>query len=248
MAAVMRSRLTRRVAFEEMSDARLVAMALGESDDAFVALYRRHVGAVRRALSDHVHDPERRRDLVQEAFTRALAKLPTLREASLFRPWVLQIARNAAIDDLRSRSHARLEPIDDERWMPACSDDGPGPVAEARDLTSAIQASMATLSARDAAAISMVAHLGFGPAEVAAVLDVSYGNAKVVVHRARSRLRQALALRGMYSAPPGQATGRSRSDRCPTNGAMLAGPTVEQLSCSSARSDNRPSCRACGGG
>jgi DNA-directed RNA polymerase specialized sigma24 family protein len=51
---------------------------------------------------------------------------------------------------------------------------------------------MAQLSARDAAAISMVVHLGFGPNEVAAALDISYGNAKVVLHRARQRLRDAL--------------------------------------------------------
>lgn len=189
--------LSGRVVVDELSDADLVAEALGGSGDAFVLLYQRHVGAVRRALSDNVHDPERRRDLVQETFTRALAKLATLREASQFRPWVLQIARNAGIDDLRSRSHIRLEPIDDDRWLPASNEDPPGLLAEVRAVAAAVDVSMAALSARDAAVVSMVAQRGLGPSDVAAALDVSYGNAKVVLHRARTRLRQALAQHDM---------------------------------------------------
>jgi DNA-directed RNA polymerase specialized sigma24 family protein len=37
-----------------------------------------------------------------------------------------------------------------------------------------------------------VVQFGFGPDDVAAALDISYGNAKVVVHRARARLRAAM--------------------------------------------------------
>jgi len=185
--------------FEEMADAELVAATRGGSGDAFAALYLKHAGAVRRALSDYVDDPEQQRDLVQETFTRALTKLATLREASQFRPWVLQIARNASIDDLRSRTQMKLETIDDEYQLPPSGDDGPELVAEVRALAAAIQAGLATLSARDAAAVSMVVHLGFGPAEVAAALDISYGNAKVVLHRARTRLRGALVQRDLLS-------------------------------------------------
>ena len=193
-AALKSSRSARQKVADELPDAELVADALGGSGEAFVVLYQRHVRAVHCALSDTVHDAERRRDLVQETFTRALAKLATLREASQFRPWVLQIARNAGIDDLRSRSQFRLEPIDDDSWLPASDHDRPGVMAEFRAVAGAVRDGMAALSARDAAVVSMVAQLGFGPTEVAAALDVSYGNAKVVLHRARARLREALAL------------------------------------------------------
>jgi RNA polymerase sigma-70 factor (ECF subfamily) len=176
---------------DRMDDAALVAAARDGDERAFAELYRRHEGAVRRALSDNVHDPERRRELVQECFYRAYSRLHLLREPSRFRPWLLQIGRNAAIDDLRSRSRARLEPIDDE-LIADPAHDGPESTAELQVLAAAVRAGMAHLSARDAAAISMVAHLGFGPAEVAAALDISYGNAKVVLHRARQRLRDAL--------------------------------------------------------
>ncbi|MEZ5251489.1 MAG: sigma-70 family RNA polymerase sigma factor, partial [Ilumatobacteraceae bacterium] len=96
-----------------------------------------------------------------------------------------------AIDDLRARVQVRLEPLD-ETALGGDDRDDPESTAELQVLAAAVQAGIANLSPRDAAAISMVVHMGFGPAEVAAALDISYGNAKVVLHRARQRLREAL--------------------------------------------------------
>ena len=50
-------------------------------------------------------------------------------------------------------------------------------------------------------AVSMVTYLGFGPAEVAAALDISPGAAKVAVHRARRRLRAAISLEVLREQP-----------------------------------------------
>lgn len=183
--------MARRVAHEDADDASLVTLARGGSSDAFAVLYRRHAGAVRRVLTDHVHDTERQRDLLQDVFTKALVKLDSLRDPALFRPWVFQIARNVALDDLRTRSRMTLVEIDDG-VVPGDPDEQPDSAVEVRALVEALQQGLAVLSHRDAAAVSMVVHLGFGPAEVAAALGITRGNAKVVLHRARTRLRAAL--------------------------------------------------------
>ena len=164
-----------------VGDELLVRAALDGSSEAFSKLYVRHAAAVRRALSDNVHDAERQRDLVQETFTRALAKLGTLHDPGQFRPWVFQIARNV--------QHGR-----------ASVEAGPDVVTELRALADAIHEGLAALSPRDAAALSLVVHLGFGPEEVAAALGISYGNAKVVLHRARARLRGALVQQQLLQA------------------------------------------------
>jgi RNA polymerase sigma factor (sigma-70 family) len=187
-----------RAELTDEPDAKLVEQVRAGSLDAFATLYRRHAGAVRTALTDNVHDRERRQDLVQETFTRALAKLASLREPAQFRPWVLQIARNAAIDDLRARSQVHFEPIDDEHAPPSV-DHGPELAAEVVALAAGVRAGWATLSPRDAAAVSMAVHLGFGPNEIAAALGITYGNAKVVLHRARARLRAALVQQELVS-------------------------------------------------
>ena len=173
-AARKSSRSARQKVADELPDAELVADALGGSGEAFVVLYQRHVRAVHSALSDTVHDAERRRDLVQETFTRALAKLATLREASEFRPWVLQIARNAGIDDLRSRSQFRLR-ADRRRQLAArLRSRPPGCDGRVRAVAGAVRDGIAALSGpRRCRGIDGGA-TGFGPTEVAAALDVSW--------------------------------------------------------------------------
>ncbi|HEX7133252.1 MAG TPA: sigma factor-like helix-turn-helix DNA-binding protein, partial [Iamia sp.] len=74
-------------------------------------------------------------------------------------------------------------------------DPGPGPddLVAAADLARRLGVGVQGLSRRDALTLALVVDLGFGPAEVAVALGVSEGNAKVILHRARRRLRQAVA-------------------------------------------------------
>jgi RNA polymerase sigma-70 factor (ECF subfamily) len=177
-------------------DAELVELARAGHPSAFAALYRAHAPAVYRVARERVPVVEAATDVVQETFARALANLDKLREPDRFRPWILSIARHAAIDDRRSRS--RLMPLGDESAGALPSDErGPEEVAELAELAELLDISVGDLSPRDATAVYLVTHLGFSPAEVGAALSISPGAAKVVVHRARRRLRDALALRLM---------------------------------------------------
>jgi RNA polymerase sigma factor (sigma-70 family) len=152
------------------------------------------VGAVQAVVRQNVSHPETVADLVQDVFVRALEGLGTLREPERFRPWLASIARHASIDHLRGRSRAVLTPLD-EAHEPEDGAAGPEVIAELRALASMVEGLVAGLRTRDAVAIGLVAHLGMTPAEVASALGISEGAAKVVVHRARRRLREALNLR-----------------------------------------------------
>jgi RNA polymerase sigma factor (sigma-70 family) len=154
-----------------------------------------------RCVAYHlVGDADSTADAVQDTFARALQHLDDLREPDRFRPWLLAIARHAATDQLRARK--RVTALDDcaEEILAA---NGPGPesVAEVRELVLQVQGCVSGLSKRDAAAVTMVTQLGFSPAQVADALGVSPGAAKVIVHRARRRLRNALALQLMVKQP-----------------------------------------------
>jgi RNA polymerase sigma-70 factor (ECF subfamily) len=177
-----------------------VALVRAGHPGAFAALYKAHAPAVHRVARERVAVVEAATDVVQETFARALASLDKLREPDRFRPWVLSIARHAAIDDRRSRS--RLTPLGDEGAGALPSDDrGPEEMAELAELAELLDVCVADLSPRDATAVYLVTHVGFSPAEVGAALGISSGAAKVVVHRARRRLRDALALRLMVRNP-----------------------------------------------
>jgi RNA polymerase sigma factor (sigma-70 family) len=174
------------------SDAECVEKVRAGDTAAFADLYRAHAPAVAVAVRANIRDSEAVADVVQEAFLRALEQLDSLREADRFRPWVLAIARNAAVDE--RRHHQRVVADLDAAGELTSSEVGPEDLAELRDAVRAVRGCVAGLSRRDATAVALVSELGFGPAEVGAALGISPGAAKVVVHRARRRLQAALEL------------------------------------------------------
>jgi RNA polymerase sigma-70 factor (ECF subfamily) len=189
------------------TDGELVELTLGGDTAAFATLYRANVRAVSRLVRDNVANPEVAAELVQEVFARALERLASLREPDRFRPWLLAIARHAVIDQHRYRGRNPVDSLDDERVQePAQRGPSTEEVAELTELAELVAGCVAGLSRRDATAIALVTHLGFAPADVAAALGVTPGTAKVIVHRARRRLRDALALELMV---------RRRGPTCP---------------------------------
>ena len=186
---------------EAVTDGALVASVLSGDRAAFATLYRAHVRVVSIAVRDNVHDAESVADVVQEVFVRALERLATLRDPNRFGPWLLSIARHAAIDHRRSvRKTPVLLEYEAERPAP-----GPGPdmAVEANELTTLVERCIAGLSPRDATALTLVSRFGLGPADIAECLGVSNGAAKVIVHRGRRRLRDALALEILTRRPAG---------------------------------------------
>jgi len=179
-------------ASDQGMDGRWVVAARNGSAQAFDALYRAHAGWVAQmARSRASRDHHVVADIVQEVFTRALENLDRLRDPSRFGAWVYAIANHVIVDHHRVTS--RSTPLDDERAEAIESrDTSPDAVAEATELAGLVRRSVAGLSARDATAITLVSNRGLSPAELGAVLGVSRGAAKVVLHRARVRLRAAL--------------------------------------------------------
>jgi RNA polymerase sigma-70 factor (ECF subfamily) len=177
----------------DVPDARLVSDSLAGDADAFAFLYRRHVGAVHRVVASSVHDREAAADLTQDVFARAIEALPDLREPDRFRSWVLAITRNCVIDYVRLPLRAR--PFDDsDAAEPVDLTAEPDELAEMANLVERVRGCIAGLSARDATVLALVTQLGYSPNEVAGALGITPGAAKVVLHRARHRLRNAIAL------------------------------------------------------
>jgi len=178
---------------DQLGDDVLVARARRGDGDAFAELYRRHASATRTTVAEHVRDRDRQLDLVQETFTRAWSSLHQLRDARAFRPWAFQIARNVAMDDIRQCRRTRAESIEDHE-PESTVDADPGAATELRALADRLRAGFSSLSSRDARALAMAIDSECGPDEIARELGISHGNAKVVLHRARRRLRSCLAV------------------------------------------------------
>ncbi|MEM6785491.1 MAG: sigma-70 family RNA polymerase sigma factor [Bacteroidota bacterium] len=103
-----------------MTDEQLVAAYLNEGDErAFTALMTRHQERVFGFLVGMVRDRQTANDLFQDTFLRVIQAMNKQRGS--YEPqgrwlgWVLRIARNAALDHLRSRKKfADVAPADED--------------------------------------------------------------------------------------------------------------------------------------
>jgi RNA polymerase sigma-70 factor (ECF subfamily) len=162
------------------TDPVLIRAAMAGDVGAFEQIVRLHQQSVWRYLRRLLGDPGAAEDVAQETFLRVYRRLPTYAFRSRFSTWVFQIARNAGLDELRSRAR-------DERTRRAVR-----PVPPTADGAAAarveIDAALATLPVDQREALLLVEVLGLRYAEAAAVLAVPVGTVKSRVFGARVRL------------------------------------------------------------
>jgi len=87
--------------FNVEEEARLVRKARWGNEAAFETLYRRHARAIHGLALRLTGDPAAAEDITQDTFLRMLKFLGGLQPDRPLRPWLRQVASNAAIDRLR---------------------------------------------------------------------------------------------------------------------------------------------------
>ena len=155
----------------------------------FEALYRAARDDVYAYVATLLRDRAAAEDVTAAAFERAYRKQRTYKASrGSERAWLFGIARNAALDELRHRKRAAAltaEPADVEAVPP---DDA----AEAALRRAAVRAALARLEGRERELIALKFHAGLDNSEIAAVLGVSVSNAGTQLHRAMTKLREAV--------------------------------------------------------
>jgi RNA polymerase sigma factor (sigma-70 family) len=156
------------------------------------ALYRSARDDVYAYVATLLHDRVAAEDVTAQAFERAFRRRRTFdaRKGSP-RAWLFGIARNAALDELRRRKRSAALAAD-----PA-DPSAPAPDDEAdRALQRAtVRTALAGLPAREREVVALKFHAGLDNAELARVLGVSVSNAGTQLHRAMTKLREAVDAR-----------------------------------------------------
>jgi RNA polymerase sigma-70 factor, ECF subfamily len=168
--------------------------ALDEADMAaarlepgrFGPVYVRHRLAVFRYVRGRVRTDDEAADLAATTFERAIAALATYRpHAAGARPWLLRIARNAAIDAARRRRpHV---PLDAAASVPA-SVNSLDAAPDGRDIELLDLVRSLPDTQRDAVLLRYAA--GLSAAEIGAVLGKSPAAVQKLIERARAALRK----------------------------------------------------------
>ena len=164
-----------------------VARARAGDTAAFAALVRRHQDRVFGFILRMLDARDEALELTQDVFVRAWQALPGWRPEARFSTWLLQIARNAALDQLRRRRVVQFAPLDDGMDV---ADTAPGPEARYASRQRQVRLEHALLQIatehREILLLREVEDLSYG--ELAAVLGIAEGTVKSRLARARAAL------------------------------------------------------------
>lgn len=190
-------------------DATLFRRARSGDRGAFGSLVLLYQDRVYNMLVRMVGDREEARELAQEAFTRALMKLPGFRGEAQPYTWIFRIAVNLAISRLRKVRRRRVFSLDqpgavggEERCDDQASglvqrlaDDGscdPAGVVERRERDQQVLAALGRVDPEHRALLVMRDIEGFDYQQMAELLELPLGTLKSRLFRARKALLEEL--------------------------------------------------------
>jgi RNA polymerase sigma-70 factor, ECF subfamily len=199
-------------------DEQLVRALRAGDEDAFITLVRRHHALMLRVALGYVRTQAVAEEVVQETWCAVLAGIDRFEGRATLKTWIMRILANRA--KTRGQREARCVPfsaiggvedddgpaVDPDRFLPADHPRYPNHWAAApatwsqmpderllaAEAQERIRCAIASLPARQQAVISLRDVEGWSPEEVCELLDLSEGNQRVLLHRARSHVRAEL--------------------------------------------------------
>jgi RNA polymerase sigma-70 factor (ECF subfamily) len=196
----------------EADDAELVSRVQAGDRGAFAGLVRRHGGGLLRFARLFVRESSAAEEVVQDTWMAVLEGVDGFEGRASFKTWLYRIlanrARTRAVREGRTTPFSALaEKEGDEHavdpgrfdadgmWRdpPAgWTEETPERLALAAETRAVMEAAVQALPAAQRAVLVLRDQDGLGTEEICNLLDLTVTNQRVLLHRARARVRQAL--------------------------------------------------------
>lgn len=172
----------------------LVERAAGGDTEAFGRLYDMYADRIYRHIYYRTSSVEDARDLTQEVFLKAWQALPKYKRTKTpFLGWLFTISHNRVIDYYRTKKdHAYLN----NKIIMEDREKSPDKLVEDQFTQQEVRRAILQLPEDQQQVILMSFIEGFEYNEIAAALNKSEGNIRVIVHRALKRMREILGRAG----------------------------------------------------
>ena len=173
-------------------------MTSAERRQRFDGIFQEHSRDLLAYALRRAGEPADAADVVAETFLTAWRRIDRVPEGPEARLWLFGTARRVMSNHRRGR--ARRDALAERlrahlATLPAPADAGDG-------LAEVVRDAMAALRPDDREILALVGWEGLDPSEVAVVLGVPPGTARTRLHRARARMRDELARRGVSPSRP----------------------------------------------
>jgi RNA polymerase sigma-70 factor (ECF subfamily) len=175
----------------------LIERCRAGDDLAWEALVRRFQGRIYGLALFYLGNAEEARDCAQEVFVRIYRRFDSITNDETFVPWMIQIARNAAIDRLRRmrvRPSLHAVSIDDVGDL-VSRDPDPAEDLHRKRRRALVHTALEKLSRINREIVILKEIQGLSLERIASILDLPLGTVKSRSHRARIELaREVIAL------------------------------------------------------
>jgi RNA polymerase sigma-70 factor, ECF subfamily len=201
---------------QEQDEALVAALRRGDAD-AFAELVDRHSRAMLRVALAYVPSHAAAEEVVQETWIAVMRGIDRFEGRSSLKTWIFRILTNVAMRsgarERRSTPFSALAvaedtggpSVDPDRFLPADDEYFPGhwaiapapwPTPEegllAGETREVIAAAISALPDAQRTVIALRDIEGWSSEEVCEALEISGGNQRILLHRARSRVRNAI--------------------------------------------------------
>jgi RNA polymerase sigma-70 factor (ECF subfamily) len=234
-----------------LRDAELVGQLLARNEGTFREVVASWGPGLLRMAGNYLSSHASAEEVVQETWMAVLGGLAGFQGRSSLRTWVFRVLINTA--KARAQQEGRTVPVaelDDDRfgrpaprggfrrgdkadsgcWIsvaaPAPWHDAPEPATLAAEAQEALRAALLRLPERQLSVVTLRDIHGFTNAEICELLDLSAANQRVLLHRARTALRDA--LNSYYAERKAGASSPGRSGTRLSSRALMLSPLTRQ--------------------
>ncbi len=180
-------------------EALMLAVVAGD-DVAFAAIYERYVDLVYSAAVRVLADSQLAEDATQDVFVRLWRRPETfVAERGRFLSWLMSVARNRAVDELRARGRRRkrecmvlAEPEEANANGLSRPDEDPARAAQLHEEQRVVRGALGALPPEQKVALEFAYFGGLTQQEIAVVLHEPLGTVKTRIRLGMQKLRRAL--------------------------------------------------------
>jgi RNA polymerase sigma factor (sigma-70 family) len=183
------------------STQQLVRRSRAGDESAFASLVEAHQSAVFGTVLRLVHHREVAADVSNRAFFKAYEHLASFDESRPLRAWLLRIAANEALNELRGRRNDAAHTVTgadaDAELAQVGGGPDPGEIVSRQERGAAIRDAVGRLPEPQRVVVVLRYFADLAYADIAELTQQSVNNVGVTLLRARERLRRDLETRGV---------------------------------------------------
>lgn len=186
---------------EIAADQSLVALTLGGNKKAFECLLRRYQKLVYNVVYQMVQNHEAAADLTQDTFLKAYKALATFRGNAPFKPWLLKIASNSALNYIRDNrgklADSLEEMLEENPHAEPSSNERVEETVEKYMSQAKLAEAISTLPVRQRQIFVLRYQHDLPYSEIASIVDETESTIKSLLFRIREKLRKIMLEKEM---------------------------------------------------